>query len=205
MSEKRKFKRFPRRHQVRYGESEFTQLGFTGDLSTSGMFVVGTRPKLESRIHIELQVDALSKLYFEGRVVRLIEVPPNLRQIRKAGFGVRFLTSAELLGDLLPKGLAQLPSLAPANPQLELSFDTPEALATASEREFKRGGAFAWGTGVFAVNSQLQIRVTAAWLQKAVTIDAQVVNVIAGPDGRSGVAVMFRNLAEAMNLLGELT
>lgn len=204
MSEKRKFKRFNRRHQVRYGENEFTQTGFTGDISTSGMFVIGTRPKLDSRIHIEMQLDALQKLYFEARVVRLIEVPPALRQIKKAGFGCRFLTSAELLHDLLPKGPAQLPNLAPAAAALELTFDTPAALATAFEREFKRGGAFAWGNGSFAVNQQLQIQITAAWVGRSVALDAQVVNVIAGPDGRSGVAVMFRHGSGALDQLSAL-
>ena len=96
--EKRRNRRYAKRFKVRFGVKDLSLTGFTNDVSATGMFVVTTtQMAIGQRVHVEVLLDGDEKLYFEGAVARLTLVAPELRQIMKGGFGLRFLTGAELI------------------------------------------------------------------------------------------------------------
>ena len=101
--EKRRNRRYSKRFKVRFGLKDLTSTGFTNDVSATGMFVVTTNMlTIGQRVHVEVTLDDNNKLYFEGGVARLTLVAPELRQIMKGGFGLRFLSGAELMGEMVP-------------------------------------------------------------------------------------------------------
>lgn len=198
MKEKRRHKRFQKRFRIRYGEHDFTQSAFTSDVSQSGMFIQGAPLPLDARCHIELHHDNKGKMHFEAQVMRRVEVPPSLRAVKKAGFGVRFLTPAELVADLLGK-----PD-DPA-PQLAISYPTPESFAAAVESEFKRGGVFFWTNSRVAPDSSQRIQIEAGWLARRCQLDVRVKAVVPGEGGRTGVTALFDDPRSALEALLSLT
>lgn len=142
MAEKRTARRLARRLKVRFGEKErggFTGTGLTYDISSTGMFVSTNAVAAiapGTRLHLEVTTPENHAVYFEGVVARQVVVPPELRAVIKAGFGLRFLTGSDLVSELVPA--AQVPG------QLRLTYETVAALRDAWERELKRGGAFCW-------------------------------------------------------------
>lgn len=118
--QRRRPKRYPRRLTLRYGEKELERAGFTLDISATGAFVVAqqTPPPVNARIHLQLMTEKGGSIFFEG-IVRRHKIPPvNLRSAEKMGFGVRFLTPAELLAEMVPhageKTADGIPAAAPA-------------------------------------------------------------------------------------------
>ena len=89
MGDKRQDKRIRRRLKVQYGETDFTSVGFTTDVSAGGLFIVGNvLPGLFRNVHVKVFLDQERVAFFEGTVRRHEQVPPNLRQIAKGGFGL---------------------------------------------------------------------------------------------------------------------
>jgi hypothetical protein len=90
MAEKRQHRRFKKRYTVRFGTADLAKSGITGDISKGGAFIL-TRDliPLDTRVHLQVQLDAKSFVLFEGIVQRHRKVPPELRQMDPGGFGVR--------------------------------------------------------------------------------------------------------------------
>jgi hypothetical protein len=88
---KRVLDRVKKRVTVRYGREAAEKLGFTEDLSPSGIFVKTAHimpPGSPIRIDFELGGDGLVQV--EGMVVWAKKVPPELtRLVKKSGMGVR--------------------------------------------------------------------------------------------------------------------
>ncbi len=92
--------------------------GFTTNISATGMYVAtrtvvpaGTRVRVQFKHHDTF-------LAAEAEIVRVLKQPLELRGIQSDGVGVRFLSVAELVGDLLG-GVAvreQKPSVRPSAP-----------------------------------------------------------------------------------------
>ena len=104
MAEKRQHRRFKKRYTVRFGTTDLTKSGITGDISKGGAFIL-TRDliPLDTRVHLQVQLDAKNFVLFEGIVQRHRKVPPELRQMDPGGFGVRFLYPGEVVADIVNK------------------------------------------------------------------------------------------------------
>jgi hypothetical protein len=136
-------------------------------------------------------------LYFEGLVARMTLVAPELRSVMKGGFGVRFLTGAELMAELVPH--LRDPR------RLQLTYTSAEMLHEAFEKKLKRGGVFVWSPNEHAVSSIVNIEIDAVFCGRQLAFEARVVHVVPEP-GRYGMALMFLDpnaaLAGISGLLG---
>jgi Tfp pilus assembly protein PilZ len=195
--EKRRNRRFAKRFKVRFGEKDFTLSGFSSDISSTGMFVATASVlNLGMRIHLEVTMETNHKVFFEGVVARLNMVAPELRQLIKGGFGVRFLSGAELMGEMIP----HLKDKA----RIVLSYATRQGFESAYENELKRGGCFVWTTAQHPINSVLHLEIEAEFASQSVAFECKVVHVVAGQDGRFGTALMFVDQGAAVAGLSAL-
>lgn len=190
MGEKRRSKRHARRLKVRFGEAGtvgFPHSGLTNDVSATGLFVVSSQtPKPGTRLHLEVMMQGEKPLYLEGVVSRLVLVPPELRQIMKAGFGLRYLLGTELMAELVPS-INQVRRDDP----FTLSFADEASWRAAVDKEYKRGGAFVWSPKPAATNTIITVTFDLQFLERQLAFEARVVHVMPGPDGRHGIALMF--------------
>jgi hypothetical protein len=190
MAEKRRSKRHARRLKVRFGEKtthEFPHSGLTNDVSATGLFVVSSHnPKAGTRLHLDITLPGELPLFVEGVVARQVLVPPELRTVVKAGFGVRYLLGAELMAELVPA----MTTLIKDDP-FTLTFTDEAAWHAAVEKEFKRGGAFVWTHKTVAQNTIITVTFDLRFLGRQLAFEARVVHTMPGPDGRIGVALMF--------------
>ena len=96
--EKRDKKRFLKRLQVRFGREKPERIGFTHDISSTGIFIKSNfafTPGVEIQIELTLPDETIAHCC--GVVVWAKQVPPALsRLVHKHGMGVHFL---EIHGD----------------------------------------------------------------------------------------------------------
>lgn len=187
--ERRKHKRYNKRLKVLFGEKDFSLSGFTGNVSSSGLFVIASlNVKLGQRLHMQIEAEGKS-LYQEGVVARLNMVPPELRTVVKGGFGFRFLSQRELLAELIPSATNPLARV--------LSFDSAWKLAELYEKELKRGGVFLWSDTQVAVNTVIPVEFELGYANHTFTLQAKVVTVVPNPDGKFGLACIFMDGTQA--------
>ncbi len=188
--EKRRSKRHAKRLKVRFGEkgtATFPHSGLTNDVSATGLFVVTSqKPKPGTRLHLEVTMPGELPLFIEGVVMRQVLVPPELRQVVKAGFGIRFLLGSELMAELVPAMTSQ----AKEDPFL-LTFAEKDEWRAAVEKDFKRGGLFVWTRKAVAQNMIVTVTFDLIFLRRQLAFEARVVHTNAGADGRTGVSLMF--------------
>lgn len=93
MADKRDLKRIKKRISIRFGIDEAVRVGFTEDISLTGMFI--TTPNVitpNSRIIIRFDLPEGAGVELEARVMWAKKVPANLfHLVKKSGMGVRFL------------------------------------------------------------------------------------------------------------------
>ncbi|MBX7100736.1 MAG: hypothetical protein K1X89_23690 [Myxococcaceae bacterium] len=196
--EKRRHRRYAKRFRVRYGETQLDKTGFSGDVSATGLFVMTNhQPKLGTRMHVEVGVEGDKVLYLEAVVARLAIVAPELRGVMKGGFGMRYLTGAELMAEMVPH-------LKDNKARLVLSYGTKEAFLAAYENELKRGGAFVFSLQEQKQDTILTLEVDCSFMGKVLAFEARVVHVAQAPDGRWGLGLMFLDPAAAMASLGAM-
>lgn len=204
MAEKRRSKRHRRRLKVKFGyagTATFQHSGLTNDVSATGLFVVSNHnPKPGARIHLEVMLTGEVPLYMEGMVARHVAVPPELRQVVRSGFGVRYLTGVELMTEMVP-----LTASSVKDDPLCLVFDEPDTWLEAVKKEYQRGGAFIWMPKAPAPNSQVTITFDLRFLDTQLEFSARVVHTTPGPDGRVGVALMFDDPTAAAAKLAATT
>lgn len=101
--ERRNHRRFPRRVEVRFwrqGENT-PHSSFTTNVSRTGLFL-GSASALVPGERLRLEVvDRDNGFFIEGQVARVHRVSLALRHVEQPGVGVRFLTSEELIEQLL--------------------------------------------------------------------------------------------------------
>lgn len=189
--ERRRHKRYVKRVKVRFGDGDLSSNGFTANVSEGGLFIVATPSvKVGQRLHVQFDL-APRPDYTEVVVARLALVPPELRSAIKGGFGVRYLTPRELMADLVPSaGGARTHTIA---------YETAWALAQAYDKELRRGGVFLWSEQAETVDAVLPVEFDLVWANQAVQLNAKVVTVVPGPDGRHGLALMFVDGPSAAN------
>lgn len=188
MAEKRQHRRFRKRYTVRFGTEDLSKSGFTGDISKGGAFIVSTHiVPLDTRIHLQVQLDPKNFAFFEGIVQRHRRVPPELRQVEPGGFGVRFLYPGEVIADMVSSNM----------PTFELHFSSAEQLRTTYERELRMGGAFIVTDKVLRTQDKVLICLCLDYAGALVEQEASVVHITL-PQGtnRAGVSVMFGDKAE---------
>ncbi|MCD6527341.1 MAG: PilZ domain-containing protein [Desulfuromonas sp.] len=93
MAEKRRKGRLKKRYHVRYGTEIPSKVGFTSDVSMSGLcvksFVVYNPGEI---LLMELELPSGLIVRMEGRVHWARKVPPNLlRKVKHAGMGVKIV------------------------------------------------------------------------------------------------------------------
>ncbi len=192
--EKRKNRRHARRLRVRYGETEFTQNGFSADISATGMFIQTLSiPKLGTRLHIEVSFDGEQRLFFEGVVARQKIVAAELRHVLKGGFGVRFLAGVELLPEMVP-------SLKSSAGSLVLRYETKAAFAEAWKGELQRGGAFMWSERPHTVNTTVAVAIDLPFAGQQLEFEAKVMHVV-DEKTRTGLTLMFLDADKALSTL----
>ena len=195
--EKRRHRRYARRFKVRFGEKTFTQQGFSSDVSATGMFIVtNTVPKLGLRLHVEVSMQEEKMMFFEGIVARMALVAPELRTVMKGGFGLRFLTGAELMGEMVPHLRDKT--------RLTITYPTQEDFVKGYETELKRGGAFVWASREYPVNSIVNLELDAGFAGRQLAFEMRVVHVVPEAPGRYGIALMFLDPNGAMAALSGL-
>ncbi|MEE8522968.1 MAG: PilZ domain-containing protein [Thermoanaerobaculia bacterium] len=96
-------RRFPRRLQVRFrsvNEEDF-KVGYTTNISQTGMFVATIRP-LPPGTHLKLEIGPKEKAVgLDAEVVHARKVAAVWQKIRPSGMGVRFLESQKSSAELL--------------------------------------------------------------------------------------------------------
>jgi Tfp pilus assembly protein PilZ len=190
MAEKRRHRRYGKRLKVRFGKEEFSFTGVTSDISITGLFVQTQKvPDLGARLHVELTTQDGKLLYSEGVVMRQAHVPPELRQVVKGGFGMRYLTGSELMSELVP----QLQDAA----RVTIEYASAADFKAAYENELKRGGLFVWTPTPHTVNNILTVEIVLEFAQRRLAFDARVVHVMNEPT-RHGIALMFLDAAGAV-------
>jgi hypothetical protein len=101
---RRRSVRKPRRVQVQFwrrGEAQASP-GYTTNISTTGMFLATTSPQPPgTRLRIEV-MDGSHGFIVEGLVVHARKVRGDMMRITHPGMGIRFLSVAELVRELIP-------------------------------------------------------------------------------------------------------
>ena len=129
--ERRRAKRIARRFRVHVRDQATGEVlsGFTGNVSTGGAYLSTVRV-LPLQTRIELEIEAPSRSYaFEALVVRIEKVAPELRAVKQAGYGVRFLTVEDLVHEMLRPAAA--PPAKPAGAAAMAAASSPPAEAPA--------------------------------------------------------------------------
>jgi hypothetical protein len=194
--EKRKSKRHSRRLKVKFGEkgAGFPHSGLTNDVSATGIFVVTSqRPRPGTRLHLEVTLPGELPLFVEGVVMRQVLVPPELRQVVRAGFGIRYLVGAEFMAELVPA----ITTPVKEDPFL-LAYSDEAEWRGAVENEFNRGGLFLWTKNPVPQNLIVTVTFDLVFLRRQLAFEARVVHTNQGADGRYGVAMMFVDAPGAM-------
>lgn len=199
MAEKRKHKRYTRRLKVLFGEKDLSRSAFTQDVSGGGCFIITTQiPGLDTRVHVQLFIDNERFLFLEGTVARHKLVPPELRQIEKGGFGLRFALPHELVREMVPAvGAAE----ASSNRFL-LSFENQEELRRSFEHELRMGGIFVRTDRKFERDAEVMLELDLGFAGKSYEFAARVVHVSAGGGGAPpGLACVFKDPLLVTNTL----
>ena len=95
--EKRTRNRIARRLFVRFGPEHVISIGFTGDISVTGIFIkTNTIFAPGSILKMEIELAGPNILHLRGTVMWAKRVPTTLsRHIKKSGMGVRILQPSE--------------------------------------------------------------------------------------------------------------
>ncbi len=105
MAERRRNRRWPRQLEVRFwkqGEEGQGSRAISTNISRTGIFV-RTQMVLPSGTRMRLAVGHGGRSFtVEGVVMRALRSPAHLQSVMPSGMGVRFMTSEELLEELLP-------------------------------------------------------------------------------------------------------
>lgn len=181
--ERRIHKRIRRRLKVRFGTEGFERVGFTSNLSVSGMFVASLpAPSLSTRLHFEISAPDMRTQYLEGVVQRIAHVDQALRSVIQGGFGVRFLSRGELFNEMNPKDRLGL----------DVTYPTQESFLKAFP-ELRVGGVFLKTTKTVIINSVVPVRFEMAWKGVTVELSCRVVHASA-----EGVGLVFVDASTAL-------
>ena len=101
---RRRSVRNPRRLQVQFARrgDQQTYTGYTTNISTTGMFLATTSPQPPgARLRVEV-MDGQRGFMVEGVVAHARKVRGDMMRLTQPGMGIRFLSVAELVHELIP-------------------------------------------------------------------------------------------------------
>ncbi len=144
--ERRTKTRKSRRVQVHFSErgSEKRRVGYSVDISTSGMFIATNQPLGRgTRLRVEVCSQARG-FVVEAVVARVVRSTQALQTIRQSGMGVQFLTVDELVGELIPEIGARPPEMRQPIEEgvYQVWFANREQFLEAYRRDIATGGLF---------------------------------------------------------------
>ena len=91
--DKRDIKRLKKRLQLRYGLEQPEKLGFTEDISTTGIFIRTPQVIQPGKIlYVEFRLNDDTLILIKGRIMWAKKVPQNLMVKVKGGMGVHILS-----------------------------------------------------------------------------------------------------------------
>jgi Tfp pilus assembly protein PilZ len=95
--EKRSRNRVARRLFVRFGPEQAINIGFTGDISLTGVFIkTNTMFAPGSILKMEIELPDSTMLHLSGTVMWAKKVPASMvRHIKKSGMGVKIIHPPE--------------------------------------------------------------------------------------------------------------
>lgn len=142
--DRRHHDRRPYRLQVYFWErdSEKRSLGYTVNVSRSGMYITTNRVLARgTRIRTELRAGNGRGVMAEAVVAR---VERSLNQLRPDAMGVRFLTTKELLSEIVPELGSKPARHEESAPEgvYRLHFQDRQQFLAAFERDLSTGGLF---------------------------------------------------------------
>jgi hypothetical protein len=200
MAEKRQNRRIKRRLIVKFGEKDLSQSGFTADVSATGLFIVAASiPKLDTRLHLQLFVEAERYLLFEGEVRRHKLVPPELRTLERSGFGVHLLTPREVLNSALSQELQVR--------RFEIVYPLRASFQQAYERELRLGAVFISTSKMLPRDTEVVLSLVLEFAGRVVELEALVAQAFSPQTGQGtveGLALVFKDRARADALLRPL-
>jgi type IV pilus assembly protein PilZ len=187
MAEKRRHRRYSKRLKVDWGEQDFANQGVTHDISKSGAFVIsGKLPRIGQTVHIKITGDAGKWFACEGVVRWAKEIPPQLRQVQRGGFGVRFMLPDELVEALIPH--------LKSEQIFEVAYKTPQELHHAYKVELRHGGIFVRTDKVLALQQEVSVEFQLEFAQRTIEAAGKVMQVMpASAVGSTvaGLAIVF--------------
>jgi Tfp pilus assembly protein PilZ len=190
MVDKRRQRRYRRRLLVKFGETDLNQSGFTTDMSATGIFIQAPRlVTLDSHLHLQVFFASDKYFFFEGEVRRHKQVPLNLRTVERGGFGVRFLSAAELVAA----------AVGIRDTSLELHYATREELQKAFLGELRVGGVFVPTTKLVAQDTDVTVDVCLDFVDERFEFPAKVVHV--SSIGVQGLGLVFADKVQVQAAL----
>ncbi|WP_224363271.1 PilZ domain-containing protein [Hyalangium versicolor] len=182
MAERRQHRRFKKQYTVRFGTTDLSKQGVTGDISKGGAFIL-TRDlvPLDTRVHLQVQLDPKNFVLFEGIVQRHRKVPPELRQVDAGGFGVRFLYPGEVVADIVHQDTTTF----------ELHYASAEELQAAYKRELRAGGIFIPTEKPLRIQDKVIVSFCLDFANATVEQESSVVHIALPGNTRAGVSVVF--------------
>ena len=171
--------------------------GFTRDVSPDGAFIAaGTLPPIGRRIHLQIQVSPVRTVFFEGVVRRHKQVPPTLRSVEPAGFGLSFLSPRELFEELVPT------SAVPALNCFEVRFTDAAQFRNSWVNELARGGLFLRTERQLPRDAEVRVTLFLEFAGKDFEFVGKVVQAVSAPV--HGLAVGFADPTAVRAALGPI-
>jgi hypothetical protein len=197
--ERRQHRRYVRRVLVSFwmDGNPREHKGYTTNVSLTGMFVASTHlPSRGDRVRIEIADRGVASRC-EGVVVRVKQVPIELRRVQPAGFGVRFTANSDAIRSLLPDDEATSPEAATVALCAKVTFDTVARFIDAFRREIRTGSMIVSVPGTPSVGDHLLVDlIPPATLGRSVRCSARITHV-----ARGAVTVEFEDVNEVLTEL----
>ena len=194
--ERRRTKRFRKRLKVRYWWGDFEGMGFTSDISDSGLLLETSKPiAIGTRVHIEVSHDDES-FFGDVVIVREKRYPHQARSLFKPALGARFLKVTEVMGVGVGVGEEKAKGAppqvqeeqAPAVPEhipLQVDLRQAETLAEVYERDVKHGGLRVVTTEIPELQSDVEVPVLLPEPHTQIVCRGLVVKLFDDPPGFS--------------------
>jgi hypothetical protein len=199
--------RIPRRWKAVFGALAPSQSGFTQDISETGLFITASQlPALGTKLVVKLETASLASPVMACQVVRHVVVPPELRSVKRHGFGVRLLGDGAAMRELIhreqrARGQGPVTVVKPVGHQLRCASQTEYQKVRAEE--LSRGGLSFRATEQVVLNTMVEVTVMLAWNQRHHVVRGRCVHVREG-EGTTHVMVVLDDAAAALVALDGL-
>jgi hypothetical protein len=166
--------RIARRLKTLYGVAGPTQLGFTHDLSETGLFITAAQlPRLGAKVSV--RIEGPNPLETSGEVVRHSIVPPELRTVMRHGFGVKVAAPREVMREFIASTSPSVRSSASAVQRPLVYWASRSEYERARSEELVRGGLSFISARSIPLNEELEISLACAWKSGDVVVKVRTV------------------------------